>query len=187
MGHHVIRPRFALPLSAATAGLTAAHHGFELSSGIGLVGQPELGLRVTSLIWGLGLPSWAALAARTRPRPEALLALASGTALAGSLVHFILWPTRRTRSGLPVLIEAEGLPTASLPAYNAILYIWGGAAALSILLEVPRGARRWALLDHACAVHLRPAPLRLAQRAGRHKAGLVESGRPIVSTRWSRP
>ena len=149
MGNRVTRPRFALPLSAATAGLTAPHHSFELSSGIGLVGQPELGLRVTSLIWGLGLPSWATLAARTRPRPEPLLALAGGTALAGSLVHFILWPTRRTRFGLPVLIEAEGLPSASLPAYNAILYTWGGAVALSILLEVPKGARRWALLGLA--------------------------------------
>jgi len=141
--------RLALPLCATTAGLTAAHHGFELATGIGLVGQPELGLPTTSLLWGIGLPAWALLAGRGRPRASGLLALACGTALAGSLVHFLMWPTRRGRLGLPVLAEAEGLPPASLPAYNTILYAWGAAAALSILLEVPRGSRRWSLVGLA--------------------------------------
>jgi hypothetical protein len=135
-----------LPLSAMAAVLTASHHVFELSSGIGLVLQPELGLAGASLVWGIGLPAWVGLASTRRPRSAAVLAVASGTALAGALVHFILWPSRRGRLGLPVLTEAEGLPTASLPAYTAILYAWGGVAAASILLEVPRRSRRWALL-----------------------------------------
>ena len=142
-------PKALLPLSAATAGLTAAHHGFELTSGIGLVLQPELGLVGSSALWGFILPAWAGLASARVPRRSTLLAVSSGTALAGALVHFILWPSRRGPLGLPVLVEAEGLPAARLPAYNAILYAWGTVAAGSILLEVPRDRRRWALLGLA--------------------------------------
>ena len=138
-----------LPLSAATAGLTAAHHAFELSTGIGLVLQPELGLGGSGLLWGVGLPAWLGLASGRLPHRSAILAVSSGTALAGALVHFILWPSKRGRLGLPLLTEAEGLPAASLPAYNAILYTWGTVASASIVLEIPRGSRRWALLGLA--------------------------------------
>ena len=41
------------PWTTATAILTAAHHGFELSSGVGLVLlQPEFGLRFAGALWG---------------------------------------------------------------------------------------------------------------------------------------
>ena len=148
------------PLTAAAAVLTGAHHGFELSNGIGLVLQPELGLAGSSALWGAQLPAWILLAARGGKRWDRVLAVWCGTALAGALVHFIIWPWRRGRLGIPVLIEAEGLDPSSLPVYNAILYVWGAASALAILLEIPGSSRKWALaglatlpLQHVSATH----------------------------------
>ena len=130
----------------AAVGLTAAHHGFELASGIGLVLQPELGLPGSALVWGVQLPAWGVIAARGSTRWDGVVAASSGVSLAGALVHFVLWPWRRNRIGLPALTDAEGLPTSALPAYNVILQSWAAASALSILFEVGRGKRRWALI-----------------------------------------
>ena len=141
-------------------GLTAAHHGFELAAGVGLVLQPELGLTGAGALWGLQLPAWALLAWRGDPRSDGLLAAWSGAALAGAAVHFLLWPTRRSRLGLPVLADAEGMEGAGLAAYNAILHVWAAAAAVSLLSDIPKGRRRWALaglatlpLQRASAAH----------------------------------
>lgn len=134
------------PWTVTTALLTAAHHGFELSSGVGLVLQPELGLAPAGLLWGAEIPLWIGLAARGRGRWDRLLAAASGVALAGAFVHFVLWPWRRGRWGLPVLTEAEGLRSEYLPAYSSLLNAWGTAAALSVVTEVAPGRRRWALV-----------------------------------------
>ena len=138
-----------------TAGLTAAHHGFELSSGVGLVGQPELGLVGAGALWATQIPTWITLAARGGHRWDRLLAVWSGAALGGAVVHFLIWPWRRGALGVPVLTEAEGLGAATLPAYNALLYAWGTAAVLSIVRDVPRRDRRWALLGVAALPLLR--------------------------------
>ena len=137
------------PWSTSAAVLTAAHHGFELSHGIGLVLQPELGLAGSGALWGVQLPIWAALACRGGSRWDRVLAAWAGAALAGVLVHFLMWPLRPTRSGLPVLAEAEGLDAAGLREYNLILYAWGAASLLAILREIPRGRRRWAVVGLA--------------------------------------
>jgi hypothetical protein len=79
-----------------------------------------------------------------------VLAALSGASLAGVVVHFLLWPFRPGRAGLPVLTEAEGLSREQMPIYNAILRGWALASAGSILLEVPKGSRRWALLGVGC-------------------------------------
>ena len=157
--------RITHPWSMATAALTAAHHGFELAGGFGLVLQPELGLAGSGAFWGAQLPVWAVASARGGGRWDRLLAMWSGAALAGVADHFVMWPLRRTRLGLPVLAEAEGLDGAGLAAYNTILYVWGTAAALSILVDTPRGRRRWAL------VGLATLPLQRAS-AARHFAWL---------------
>ena len=142
--------RIRRPWTTATAILTAAHHGFELSSGVGLVLQPELGLRFASALWGTGIPLWIRLAAkRDDTKWDPLLSAWSGASLAGVLVHFSLWPWRPNSLGIPVLTEAEGLGSSSLPAYNALLHVWGAAAAVSIIREVRPGARRWALVGLA--------------------------------------
>ena len=144
------RPRRpAHPWATATAALTATHHGFELATGVGLVLQPELGLAGSGAFWGLQLPVWLVLASRRGGRGDPLLAAWSGAALAGAVVHFVLWPVRRNRFGIPVLAEAEGLDGVGLSAYNTILYAWGATAALSILVDIPRGRRRWALVGLA--------------------------------------
>jgi hypothetical protein len=137
------------PWTASTAVLTTAHHGFELTSGIGLVLQPELGLTGSAAFWGTQLPAWLVIALRGGSRWDRLLAVWSGAALAGVLVHFLEWPLRRNRFGIPVLAEAEGLGPTGLSVYNAILHAWGASSALSILLEIPRGRRRWALVGLA--------------------------------------
>jgi hypothetical protein len=147
--------RLRRPWTVMAAAFTAVHHGFELSSGIGLVLQPELGLGTASALWGTQIPLWINVAARGNGRWNKLLAVWSGAALGGVLVHFLLWPWRPNRVGIPVLVEAEGLSASSLPAYNTILYAWGAAAVLSIVREVPAGDRRWALVGLATLPLLR--------------------------------
>jgi hypothetical protein len=137
------------PLTLATALGTAAHHGFELASGAGLVFQPELGLAPATVLWTTQIVGWAAVAQRSGSRVEAVLAILDGASLAGVAVHFLLWPWRWGRLGVPVLTEAEGLSPRLLPAYNAILWSWAAASAGSLLRELPRGSRRWALVGMA--------------------------------------
>ena len=144
------------PWTMATAILTAAHHGFELSSGVGLVLQPELGLGFASALWGTGIPAWIRIAAKDDDRRwDPLLAAWSGASLAGVVVHFNLWPWRYNKLRIPVLTEAEALASSSLPAYNALLYVWAAASVLSIIREVRPGARRWALVGLATMPLLR--------------------------------
>jgi hypothetical protein len=135
--------------------LTAAHHGFELSSGVGLVGQPELGLVGASALWAAQIPAWITLAAKGGKQWDRLLAVLSGAALGGAVVHFLIWPSRRSTLGIPILAEAEGLGASKLPAYNTLLYGWAAASVLSIVLEVPPRERRWALLGFATLPLLR--------------------------------
>ena len=138
MEAHRCDPAFRRPWTMLAAALTAAHHGFELSSGIGLVGQPELGLVGAGTLWATQIPVWIAVAAKGDKRWDRLLAVWSGAALGGAVVHFLIWPWRRSSLGIPVLAEAEGLGVSKLPAYNTLLYGWGAASALSIALECLR-------------------------------------------------
>jgi hypothetical protein len=147
--------RIRRPWTVMVATLTAAHHGFELASGAGLVWQPELGLGRASALWGAEIPLWITLAAKGNRRWDRLLAALSGTALAGVFVHFLLWPWRRNRLGIPVLTEAEGLEPNLLPAYNVLLHVWGLVCALSIVRDLQFGARRWSLVGAAALPLLR--------------------------------
>ena len=142
-------PTFRRPWTMLTAALTGAHHGFELSSGVGLVGQPELGLVGASALWAAQIPTWITLAAKGGKQWDRLLSVWSGAALGGAVVHFLIWPCRRSTLGMPILAEAEGLVDSKLPAYNALLYGWAVASVVSIALEAPPRERRWALLGLA--------------------------------------
>jgi hypothetical protein len=137
--------RIRRPFSVLSALGTAAHHGYELASGVGLVLQPEMGLSGSLALWGVQLPLWTAGAAKGGRRWDKVLALSAGASLAGGLVHYVMWPWRRTRLGVPALTAAEGLSPAQLPAYNGILWAWSAASALALVSEVPRQARRWAM------------------------------------------
>ncbi len=138
------------PFAVAAVVGTAAHHTFELASGVGLVWQPELGLGRAACGWVAELGAWTALAARGGRRADPVLAALAGSSLAGVAVHFILWPWELGPGGvLPVLTEAEGLSVERLPAYNAVLWAWAAAAAASLVFEVPPASRRWALVGVA--------------------------------------
>jgi hypothetical protein len=138
-----LRPR--RPFTVLTALGTAAHHTFEVRAGVGLVFEPFLGRRGAVAMWVGGLPAWAAAAwLGDGEAIEKWIALNNGAGLAGGIVHFVEWPWE-LRSGIPFLVEAEGMTPERLPPYNTILQLWVLAGALALLLETPPHARRWAL------------------------------------------
>ena len=96
------------PLSALTALGTAAHHGFELHAGVGLVFEPFLGRRRALLLWGAYLPAQLAAALAGGRRFDGWLALNNGAGFAGGCVHFVEWPWELS-GGVPTLTEAEGM------------------------------------------------------------------------------
>jgi hypothetical protein len=168
-------PSVRRPWSVLAAAGTAAHHVFELSNGVGLVLQPELGLPGSGALWAVQIPAWAVAAARGDKRWDRILAFACGASLAGASVHFFIWPWRWNRFAPPTLTEAEGLKPSRLPVYNAILYVWGIAATLSIVREISPPRRRWALAG------LATLPL-LRQSARRHFSWV--SAQAVTNPAW---
>jgi hypothetical protein len=164
------------PFGALAAVGTAAHHGFELRAGVGLVFEPFLGRRGALALWAVALPAWILMAARGSRRFEPSLAFNAGSALAGALVHFVQWPWS-LRSGLPTLEEAEGLTHEQLPAYNAILQSWVAAAALALAVETPRSAWPWALAGLATGEPLR--------RSAVHHFAWARRQAELEPERWS--
>jgi len=164
------------PLSALTAVGTAAHHGFELGSGVGLVFEPFLGRRAALALWGAYLPAQFAAALAGGPRFDGWLALNNGAGFSGGVVHFVEWPWE-LRNGVPTLTEAEGMTPDRVPAYNRVLQLWTLAAALALLLETPRGARRWALAGIALGEPLR--------RSARHHFRWAREQAKKHPERWS--
>lgn len=146
------------PFTALTALTTGLHHGFELRAGVGLVWEPFVGRRGALALWGLSLPAWAAAALSGDERFDRPLALNNGLALSGAVVHFVLWPWE-LRRGVPVLVEAEGMPPEQIPAYNRVLHAWLATSGLALALETPRRARGWALLGLAGGELLRRSAL----------------------------
>ena len=135
---------FRRPFAAlSTLGL-AAHNGFETRAGVGLVFEPELGRRGAYALWSGLIPLGLLAAARGGKWDERLSAFNAGIGVAGVAVHFKAWPWS-LHGGVPMLDEAEGLTEAQLPAYNAVLWAWGIAGALSLLRETAPGSRRYAL------------------------------------------
>jgi hypothetical protein len=164
------------PFSALASLGTAAHHGFELRAGVGVVFEPWLGRRGAVALWSVLLPSWLLMAVRGSRRWEGLLAFNAGTAFAGALVHFLRWPWSLER-GLPTLKEAEGLTDDQLPAYNVILWSWMTAAALALVAEAPRSTRRWAIAGLCMGEPLR--------RSARHHFAWARKQAQLQPEKWS--
>ena len=166
------------PWTALAAAGTAAHHGFELSQGVVLVGQPELGLWGAGALWGTQIPVWVALASRGGRRWDKVLAVWSGAALGGVVVHFLLWPWRYNKIGIPVLTEAEGIAPSRLPAYNAILRVWFLASAVSIVGEISPRDRKWAIVGLAT--------LPLLRRSAKHHFSWIVHEAATNAAWWNR-
>ena len=132
------------PFSALSAVGTAAHHGFELRSGVGLVFEPFLGRRGAYVLWGGYFPLMLAAALREGEMARRLTAFSAGIGVAGVAVHFKAWPWS-LHGGVPMLDEAEGLSEDQLPAYNAVLWFWLVCSALSLPAANRPGSRRFAL------------------------------------------
>jgi hypothetical protein len=164
------------PLSALTALGTAAHHGFELHSGVGLVFEPFVGRQRALVLWGAYLPAQLAVALAGGERLDRWLALNNGAGFAGGLVHFVEWPWE-LRNGVPTLTEAEGMVPERVPAYNRVLQLWTLAAALALLFETPRRARAWALAGIALGEPLR--------RSARHHFRWAREQAKNEPDRWS--
>ena len=142
------------PFHASAGGLTALHQIVELAAGTGVIGASRLGLP-GAIAASIALDGgWIALA-RSRRRAPRTLALLSGIAVGVPAIHFVLWPWQ-TRRGVPWLTEAEGLPPRLMDAYNGILYAWGAAGLLALLLETPRRYRPWAVAGAASVFVARP-------------------------------
>ena len=142
------------PLHGLTSLAAAAHHGFELLAGVGLVFQPYLGLGGAGALWATSLPVWIAASARGSRRWDPVLAFLAGLSLGGAALHYALWPFE-IRRGVPLLTQAEGLRPKHLPAYSGIILTWGGVAAAALVFDTPRRDRRWALPGILIAMALR--------------------------------
>lgn len=164
------------PFSVLAAVGTAAHHGYELRAGVGLVFEPFLGRRGALALWGVALPAYALTAAFGGPRHDGSLAMQNGASLIGGVIHYLEWPWE-WRRGVPTLVRAEGLRDDQVPAYDAVLKVWLAASALALLRETGRGAWPWTL-----AGLLTGLPLRASAR--HHFAWAREQARREPE-RWS--
>jgi hypothetical protein len=136
--------RLRRPFAAGSTLGLLAHNAFETRAGVGLVFEPQLGRRGALALWSALIPLGLLAAAREGGGAERLSAFNAGIGAAGVAVHFRAWPWS-LHGGLPMLDEAEGLREDQLPAYNAVLWAWGVASALSLLTETRRGSGRFAL------------------------------------------
>jgi len=136
--------RLRRPFAALSALGLFAHNAFETRAGVGLVFEPFLGRRGALAFWGGYFPLALWAAGRRGETGERLSAFGAGIGVAGVAVHFRAWPWS-LHGGLPMLDEAEGLSEEQLPAYNAVLWGWGIASALSLLTESGRRSRGFAL------------------------------------------
>ncbi len=136
--------RLRRPFAAGSTLGLLAHNAFETRAGVGLVFEPQLGRRGAIAFWSVLFPLGFLAAARGGIAAERLSAYNAGIGVAGVAVHFKAWPWS-LHNGLPMLDEAEGLREDQLPAYNSVLWAWGIASALSLLVETRRGSRGFAL------------------------------------------
>jgi hypothetical protein len=155
------------PFHAASGALTFAHQAVELGLGTGVIGQAQLGFPAAvaaSLVMDIG---WVAGALRRRP-PDAALAFGAGVAVGVPFIHFTLWPWA-VRKGVPLLTEAEGLPSTTMGLYNGILYAWAAAGLLAAAVDTPRRFRSVVPLGFLAVLGFRP----IAQR---HFAWIAREG-----------
>jgi hypothetical protein len=141
----VIAPR--RPLTRLGLAGLASHAFFELASGVGMPLASVIGPKraaglwacVTGVLWrkagSTGLDRW--------------FDLLNGFGMAAVLAHLTAWPRRRTRLGLPWLVECEGLGPDAMRFYNPILYFSAAACALALVSENRDAPKGFALVPVA--------------------------------------
>ena len=134
--------------------MTTTHQVLELALGTGIIGQAQAGF-AGALAASTALDAgWLYAATREDP-PERLLAFGAGVAIMTPVLHFTLFHWR-VRKGVPVLTEAEGLPGAVMPLYNAVLYAWAGAGLLAAVRDTPRRHLPFVILGILAVIAIRP-------------------------------
>ena len=135
----------ARPLTRLATLAVAGHVYFELAAGVGLPVASFVGPVPAALAFA----ATARAAWRRAGNPSGVvdtrLAFWNGLILAASVAHLTAWPSRRSKQGLPLLVDCEGLGPELMPAYNLLIYAGGGSAALALALENRSGDRRPAL------------------------------------------
>jgi hypothetical protein len=113
----------------------AAHVFFELGAGVGMPLASFLGPVPTATLWA-GYVSGVLRAAATRPvSADRAFTVINAVHLAAVIAHFLGWPAKWTRIGLPWLIDCEGLGPKLMLYYNPILHVSGAAAACALITE----------------------------------------------------
>lgn len=157
----------------ATAGL-AGHVFFELAAGVGMPMASVVGPLRAAAAWASGSVALDRLAARPSPSGDRVLTAMNGLGLAAVLAHLVGWPRRRTRAGLPWLVDCEGLGPALMRWYNPIVYASGIGAVGGLLWENRAAPRRlgWVLLAAVPAlVRLQHAEHRRLRALARTRPG----------------
>ena len=165
---HLLSAGVAKRFHMAAGALTAVHQAVALAAGTGVIGQSSSGLG-PAIGASVALDGgWMVLA--KLGGPPSMLSFLSGVAMGVPLVHFTLWPW--TARPVPALTEAEGLPESLMAPYNGVLYAWFLSGLLGLLIDTPRGKRRWAWLGLAAIAAIRPAAKAhfawMAKEAGRN-------------------
>jgi hypothetical protein len=118
----------------ATAGV-AAHLSFELAAGVGMPFASLVGPFPAAGLWaGYTGGVWRAAASKADSADQ-VLTVVNAVHLSAVIAHFLGWPRRRTRWGLPWLLDCEGLGPALMPFYNPILHVSGAAAICALITE----------------------------------------------------
>ena len=128
------------PWTRLAGAAMAAHVFFELGAGVGLPFASIVGPAPAAVFWAAG--TRAVQRAAGSPGHDRSLAVVNGLSLAAAVAHLAGWPHRRTRTGLPWMIDCEGLGRELMRWYNPIVYT-GGMAAAAALAGENRAAPRW--------------------------------------------
>jgi hypothetical protein len=163
------------PLTRLTVVGLAGHVAFELGAGAGVPLASVLGPYPAAGLWTLvtGGTWWAASTGSASA--DRFLAAVNGFGLAAVTAHLAGWPTRRTRTGLPLLRDCEGLGPELMPYYNSVLYLSAATALLATLRENRTAPVRLSL------AMLGLAPALVAFQHWEHRR-LVREGR--TTPRW---
>lgn len=162
----------------AIAGL-GGHLAFELGAGVGLPVSGVVGAGPSAIGFAATMGAGFHHAGRLGPKGDLAFSLANGLGIAAVASHLLAWPRRRTRLGIPWLVDCEGLGPELMPWYNPLLYGPSAIAALALATENRSASRRPALLFAAAIVPLL-VPLQRLDFASRQRRA---ASRP---DRWHR-